>query len=554
MRKLCPAVVPVGLLAVLAALSGCTARHYRQSADKEAAAVIAQKTPRVPNMDTNFTIEAAAAASLTNLPVSGRVEEFFGADGAREKGARVVSLEAALDLAVKHNRTYQTRKEVLYLAALDLTLVRYQFTPIFSGGAGATHTTTHEAQAGVDAIVEERSLSAAGNARMDVLLRSGARLATEFSATFFRFFTGDSRPDKSSQLAATLTQPLLRGAGYKVTMENLTQAERDLLYDLRDFTLFRKQFSVDIAAAFYGVLQNRDAVRNSWRSLQSFRLNVERSRALAQEGRLAQSELDRILQAELTTETAWVNAVRTYRQNLDRFKIQLGLSGDVNLVLDDLELTQLRILHPALSAEEAAQVAVATRLDLYTRREQVEDAVRFVGVAANALRPGLDLITSVSVPGNATRGWPDPDWRRYQWSAGLDLELPLDRKGERNTYRFSLIARERATRELDLAVDNVKLDVYNDWRTLDQARRNYDNSVIGVKLSERRVEEQQLRAELGLGKALDLVDAQNALLASKNDLTAALVSHTIARLRFWQNMGILFIKDNGQWENVAENK
>jgi len=38
------------------------------------------------------------------------------------------------------------------------------------------------------------------------------------------------------------------------------------------------------------------------------------------------------------------------------------------------------------------------------------------------------------------------------------------------------------------------------------------------------------------------------LSSSKNQRTQALVTHTIARLQFWDNLGILYIKDNGQWE------
>ena len=37
----------------------------------------------------------------------------------------------------------------------------------------------------------------------------------------------------SSEIGATLTRPLLRNAGFKAELEDLTQAERDLLYDLR---------------------------------------------------------------------------------------------------------------------------------------------------------------------------------------------------------------------------------------------------------------------------------------------------------------------------------
>src|SRR5205814_3384712 len=47
-----------------------------------------------------------------------------------------------------------------------------------------------------------------------------------------------------------------------------------------------------------------------------------------------------------------------------------------------------------------------------------------------------------------------------------------------------------------------------------------------VKIAERRVEEQNLLAELGRAKAQDQVDAQNDLVSSKNQRTQALVGHT----------------------------
>ena len=70
----------------------------------------------------------------------------------------------------------------------------------------------------------------------------------------------------------------------------------------------------------------------------------------------------------------------------------------------------------------------------------------------------------------------------------------------------------------------------------------------------RAVEDQGLLAEFGRSKAQDQVDAQNALIDSKNQRTQALVTHTIARLQFWNNMGILYIKADGQWEEVQNAK
>jgi outer membrane protein TolC len=113
-----------------------------------------------------------------------------------------------------------------------------------------------------------------------------------------------------------------------------------------------------------------------------------------------------------------------------------------------------------------------------------------------------------------------------------------------------LIARNSSARALEQLEDQIKFQVRDGWRSLEQAKRNYEINEIGVKLAERRVEEQNLLADLGRAKAQDQVDAQNDFISSKNQRTQALVSHTIARLQFWNNMGILYIRDNGQWEEV----
>jgi outer membrane protein TolC len=111
-----------------------------------------------------------------------------------------------------------------------------------------------------------------------------------------------------------------------------------------------------------------------------------------------------------------------------------------------------------------------------------------------------------------------------------------------------LIAEERSRRAAEQLRDEIEQQVRESWRTLEQARTSYEISDIGVSLARRRVEEQELLAELGRARALDQIDAQNALIESMDQRTQALVAHTIARLQFWENLGILYIKDQGQWE------
>ena len=544
-------------------LCGCSAKQSRRSADKEVYAAIAQKAPLVTNMEPRFTIEHTNALVLEGLPKVTATNDFLGEAAGTELGSRIVSLQEALKIAVQHSRVYQNSREQLYLTALSLTLSRHQFAPIFSAGGTATYgvqteqiislepnpVTGEPQQVLSDNLAEQRNIQASGSVGVNWLIRDIGRLSAAFSTDFLRFLTGDPRTVTSSQIGATFTRPLLRNAAYKTDIENLTQSERDLLYQLRDFVRFRKDFSVQIASAYYGVLGNRDTVRNTFLNFQSSRRAGDRTRALAAEGRTTQTDLGRIEQQELSSENAWISAIRVYKRALDDFKFQLGIPVETRMVLDDRELQDLKIRHPDLAVDDAIKIALAARLDYQNARDELEDSGRKVALAADQLKTQLDFVAAggfVSQP--QAGGLVFPDVSRYRYNAGFNLDLPLERTAERNNYRAALISQQRASRAVEQQRDQIELQVRDSWRTLEQARRAYQISEVGVKLAERRVEEQELLAELGRAKALDQVDAQNSLLSSKDQLTQALVAHTVARLQFWDNMGILYIKDNGQWQ------
>ncbi len=595
-----------GLLAAVLCLtlSACTTTHYKERADREVYEILEEKSPEVVGMTEDFSIESPEKVDvLEGLPHNEMTEEALGDTGNGDVGAAVLSLEKALALAVTNSRTYQNRKENLYLSALSLTLDRHRYTPIFSGGLSGDYgrTTTNitestdltkalatggaiikdlEALTGTSAdvlnayaelvekagdvagltgtereFVSDRSATGRSSVGVNWLTEGGGQIALNLTSNFLRFLAGDTGTFSSSVLSGSLTQPLLRGAGSKVAAERLTQAERDVLYSLRDFSRFRKQFAFEVCASYYRILQDLDTVRNNWNSYQNFKRNAEREGDFAVEGRSTLASVGRQEAAVLNAENRWINSVRSYREGLDEFKILLGLSTASDIVLDSHELdslSQAGLKHPTIPMEDAVEVAFNARLDLYTVRDEVEDAARIVDVAANSLLPDVDLVADASVRSVGDDNAQRLDFRRTNWSAGLDVDLPFDRKSERNSYRRALIAYERAERELTLAEDAISLDVRKSWRNLEAARRNYLISQKSVDLNLRRVEEQELLAELGRGSALDQVDAQNNLTQSQNELTGALISHTLARLQFWLDMGILYIKEDGQWEEISD--
>jgi outer membrane protein TolC len=550
----------------LMAISSCTPGLMRKSADNEVRRILTGKSSQVPNTGKGLLdVSTPNAIVLEEFRKNPKTEDFLGDRSHIEKGARVVPLDKALGLSVVHNRSYRTQKEALFLEALDLTLTRHDFAPIFSATGDTNYvnkrtpvsktvTIPTGLQKQVTSLVSDATLTTNTDIGASLLMSTGAKLATNFTTDFLKLITGNLTHTSDSALAATLSQPLLRGAGFRATMETLTQAERDLLYSVRSFSQYRKTFAVDIATKYYNTLQARDAARNSFLAYTAFETALKSVQALNAEDRAKPSQVGLIQQASLRYRRQWISSIRSYEQQLDDLKIDLGIPIETPLLLEQNELEKLEIIDPNITLEEATNTALVTRLDLYNARNAVEDADRKIKVMEQNLLPQLDVVGGYQTKSNPRSPKVSLNLDRRQLSAGLALDLRLDKKADRNNYRESLLLQQRALRNLDLAEEQVRSQIRTDWRDVDVAKKLYDISQTGIAQAQRRLLYEQELTDLGQGTARDLIDAQQDLIGSKDALTSALVAHTVARLKLWRDMGVLFIKKDGSWIRVLKNE
>ena len=206
------------------------------------------------------------------------------------------------------------------------------------------------------------------------------------------------------------------------------------------------------------------------------------------------------------------------------------------------------ISEPDYTLNTAIETGLLRRLDLANSMDKVDDAVRKVMVAADSLGAELNLVGSVSASSTEKTDFSRLQFHRGTYGLGLEADLPLDRKIERNAYREALIALERRQREYDNDMDEVKLDVRQAYRQLKEAAESYRIQKISLELAQRRVESTSMLLEAGLAITRDLLESQDALLEAQNSLTAALVNHTIAKLSFFRDIGILQVRPDGMWK------
>lgn len=534
--------------------TSCTPTSHRKWADREVFGILRKKASKVPNSGTDLlSVDPPPPLSLDKLKKNTKTVDFLADRAKIEDGAKVLTLADSLQYAVHRNRDYLTQKEDLYLAGLDLTLARHVHAPILVGTGSSRYTTT-QVETAMNGFVKESTLVNSGIMGLSALARAGTRIALDLTSDFTRFVTTGLRDVSDSRLAASITQPLLRGAGVLAASEPLTQAERSTLYTIRDFTQYRKTFAVDTTADYYQVLQLRDVAKNAYIAYQAFKGIVERESAMVDANQRSRSSLGQLQQAELTYHRRWIAAVKAYEESLDNLKITLGLPVGEKFILDQEELDKLKLMDPPGTLDEALETALATRLDLWNQRDSVADAERKVKVAKQDLLPGLDLVAGGNYGRDPDANFPNLKYSRREVYAGVDVDLNLDQKPRRNALRSAEIAEQAAKRNLDLAEENVRRDIRTAWRNLEVAKRQYELAQISVSLSERRLLEEEAFMIEDRGTARDLIDAQQDLIEARDILTAALISHTVARLQLWKDMGILFIRKDGGWQDVLKNE
>jgi len=599
---------------VLFIQAGCQSpSEYRLEADKVAADIIREKRKEALGQTEEFEVERASDILRRkllieqNLPYSS--EASLGTDKLKtiehwpepaEGGPAItkvrrdldgnrpiqLSLMQSLQIGAHNSFDYQTLKEDIFLAALDLDLERNEFRNIFTGEVESlisSDTTGGRTVSGTE------SSGATGLSRK---LESGAELSTALAVDLASLLTKGGASSFGIAGDATVAIPLLRGSGKHIVREPLTQAERNVIYAIYDFERFKQTFAVEIASGYLAVLKQLDQVKNAEENYRSLIKSARRSQRLAEAGRLSPIQVDQAVQNELRARNRWITTTESYKSGLDSFKSLLGLPPDAKIELDRAELEQLagpasRITadiareEGALANSEtpsadtpielaaprreeagpleigespAIKLALENRVDLRVAEGEVYDAQRTVVVAADALGAELTFFGAAGLGGRRSIGSATADDAKLRTDKGkysglLTFDLPFERTAERNAYRNSFISLERAVRNVQMLEDKIKLDVRNRLRDLLEARESLKIQARSVLVAEKRVRSTELFLEAlrPQTQIRDLLEAQDALLSAQNALTAAAVNYRIAELEFQSDMGLLKVDESGLW-------
>lgn len=226
-----------GYLELLTAWDTENRAEAASDAQEKAGSVTGEQRPDAPGGKTDEKSadnkgSSYTSTSLVTEPKPGKPRPYL------------LKLEQAVELGVINSREYQDAREDLYLTALPVTRQRFAFAPqVFAAGQAIREWAGSQTPDG-----PFNGWKLNSNLGVAELFSTGALLLMNFANQTIVNLTGAAQSLTSqSTINLNLIQPLLQGGGLAVTLEPLTQVERNLLYQIRAFARFRKTFFVAIA-------------------------------------------------------------------------------------------------------------------------------------------------------------------------------------------------------------------------------------------------------------------------------------------------------------------
>ena len=601
----------------------------------------------------------AKASSLAGLfvPDTNAFDEAEQAGLKAGSKPSILTMEKAFQLALVNSRGYQFQLENIYVNALPVTLQRFSFQPQFLVGISPTTAVGGNGASlggGIGPAVSPANsflyntretgaqlstLNLGTVAGVGKLFDNGTRVLASFANSIVFNFVGrnPAQPTVRSFLPIQAIVPFLRGGGRAITLEALTQAERNLLYSVRLFAKYRQEFTVttlvqaqsvtfgttattvgpsigggptDPGIGFLNLVEDIQIVENYRKNLAVFERIAEVYKELinGESSGLSTLQLDQILQNGQSARSQLIQSRTTYRNDLDQYKLQLGMPPDTPMVPDrsrtagfkrvfeaidewatseDRLLSDLDVITARLPKLEnivldgrsfqavftdgddselenllliAERTALENRLDLMNARAQLYDTWRQIRVSANALKGVFTVAATNSIVTPPTTnnpfGFLD---QAKQFSLVINAELPLVRVAERNNFRLQLINYERQRRALQFTEDALKYQLRQEIRQMEQVYQQYEiaqkNLVLTIRQKDQAFE--QIIAppastnvnNNAATQTLSLISAQTGVINNENSLVNLWYQYQVQRLQVYRDLGTL---PYDEWEAFDE--
>jgi outer membrane protein len=486
-------------------------------------------------------VELQAPVRLPDYVVGGKLE---------------LSLRSYLELVMANNTDIAIQRLNVDVAQNAITRAFAVFDPLAIASFSDTEQRTPTGNqlttgAGASALVE---VTQPANFSYSQTLPTGLQYNVDFFAQKVSSNSGYSfyNPLLNSSLAATISQPLIKNRGLYINRLPITVASsrlRKTQYDLKSSLL---QLVSAAENAYWDAVLARDSLRVAESARDLADQALKRARRELELGALSPLDIYNPEQQYATSQIGVSQAQYLLQQTWDALRRQMGADLDRDIRKLPIELSESvspAADAPPIDAEKEVVKAMGIRPDLKSAVQNLDIDDLGISSAKNELLPDLELTgayttqglggifyptstelgvvaSGPAVPGGLGSALSQMFGFGYpMYSVGLTLRLPIKNHAASADMADALVAKKRDALNVRTVQQQVRLDVVTAVSQVESSKDAIKLAVVARDYSQKYLESEQKKYELGNSTIFFVLQAQQALVAAESSVVQNSVSY-----------------------------
>ncbi|MBI4616484.1 MAG: TolC family protein [Planctomycetes bacterium] len=474
-----------------------------------------------------------------------------------------LSLDQAMVWALENNLDIRIQGHLPDIRSAEVEEARSGFDPVFGTDFNVTSTVNPGNPALTGRKVDENETYTYGS-QVRRLTPTGGTWTVRMGGThtvtntpeLFRTPTIRDDPKNIDRVwrndaSLTLTQPMLRNLGFDFNRSNIHIAQNSLDQAYYTFQQQVQDTVQQVVTAYWNLALAEETLRVQLGSLDRVRRILDLTKLLVQEGKLArheiyevESNLGRQLDQVHQSQKAYLDAEDALKRLVAPQKTDLLWGARLGLV------TRPTIARPVNPADQSARTALEMRPELRSMDIDIKNADEAILQARNQLLPRLDATGGITLRDFGGSGnWKnstdtvfstnDSSGFGWEWTAGVQFEIPIGNRPARSVYTRRVIERRQAEDRLTDLQTQIVNQVREAVRDTNTTYERVDVTSRGVEAAQKRFESEELLFREGKSDNFRLQQFRETLLNTQILEINARFAHAISHIDLARSEGTI---------------
>jgi outer membrane protein len=360
-------------------------------------------------------------------------------------------------------------------------------------------------------------------------------------------------PTYSTDMALTVTQPLLKDFGIDLNKREIFIAKNDQKISDHQFTEKVIDTLTEAENIYWDLVFSIEDLKVKETSLQRARDLERQVKAQVDVGTLAELEILQAKSEVASRDEELLNAQNLIDDNEDKLKNILNLSFDSEDGLKKIIPADSPVFQPEgeQPLEELLKTALGNRPDLLAKKMELENRNIEVKYNENQMFPTVDLVGSLGLNGlsgdsgsgsSKIEGGYDSalsevfSTKFRLWEFGINLSYPLGNRAAKSRLTAKRLEVAQLLLDIKEFEKNIVVEVREAHRQIETDIKRVQASSVARKLAEEKLNAEQKKFQVGLSTSFNVLEFQEDLAEEQSNEIKAVIDYNKSRNRLNQVM------------------